>query len=29
MIRPDSQVTPTSRGVTVDCYDGKTRDIKL
>ena len=30
MIRPDSQVTPTSRGtLTVDCYDGKTRDIKL
>ena len=29
MIRPDSQVTPSSRGVTVDCYDGKTRDIKL
>ena len=29
MIRPDSQVTPTSRGITVDCYDGKTRDIKL
>ena len=29
MIRPDSQVTPASRGITVDCYDGKTRDIKL
>ena len=30
MIRPDSQVTPTSRGgLTVDCYDGKTRDVKL
>ena len=29
MIRPDSQITPTSRGLTVDCYDGKTRDIKL
>ena len=30
MIRPDSQVTPSSRGgLTVDCYDGKTRDIKL
>ena len=29
MIRPDSQVTPSSRGITVDCYDGKTRDIKL
>ena len=29
MIRPDSQITPTSRGISVDCYDGKTRDIKL
>jgi len=29
MIRPDSQVTPNARGITVDCYDGKTRDIKL
>jgi len=29
MIRPDSQIIPTSRGLTVDCYDGKTRDIKL
>ena len=30
MIRPDSQITPTSRGgITVDCYDGKSRDIKL
>ena len=30
MIRPDSQITPNSRGgITVDCYDGKTRDIKL
>jgi len=29
MIRPDSQLTPTSKGVTVDCYDGKTRDIRL
>ena len=29
MIRPDSQVTPGQRGITVDCYDGKTRDIKL
>ena len=30
MIRPNSQVTPTARGgLTVDCYDGKTRDIKL
>jgi hypothetical protein len=29
MIRPDSQITPYARGITVDCYDGKTRDIKL
>ena len=29
MIRPDSQITPASRGITVDCYDGKSRDIKL
>ena len=29
MIRPDSQITPSSRGISVDCYDGKTRDIKL
>ena len=29
MIRPDSQITPAARGITVDCYDGKTRDIKL
>ena len=30
MLRPDSQLTVTARGVlTVDCYDGKTHDIKL
>lgn len=30
MLRPDSQLTVTPRGaLTVDCYDGKTRDIKL
>ena len=29
MIRPDSELTPNSRGLTVECYDGKTRDIKL
>ena len=30
MVRPDSEVTPNARGgVTVECYDGKTRDIKL
>ncbi len=29
MIKPDSQLTPCAKGVTVDCYDGKSRDIKL
>ena len=29
MIRPDSPVTPSSRGITVECYDGKTRELKL
>jgi hypothetical protein len=29
MIRPDSPVIPTSRGFSVECYDGKTREIKL
>ena len=29
MIKPDSPVTPKGKGVTVECYDGKTRDIKL
>ena len=30
MIRPDSEIVPNSRGgLTVDCYDGKSRDIKL
>lgn len=29
MIRPDSPLTPSSRGLTVECYDGRTRDIKL
>lgn len=29
MIKPDSQLTPCARGITVDCYDGKSRDIKL
>ena len=29
MIRPDSGITPSSRGISVECYDGKTRDIKL
>ena len=29
MIKPDTQLTPCAKGVTVDCYDGKSRDIKL
>ncbi|MBP3202813.1 MAG: hypothetical protein J6M31_04300 [Bacteroidales bacterium] len=29
MIKPDAVVTPTSKGVSAECYDGKTRDIKL
>ena len=29
MIKPDSPVTPKGKGVTVECYDGRTRDIKL
>ena len=29
MIRPDSPITPSSRGITVECYDGKTRELKL
>ena len=29
MIRPDSPVTPSGKGVTVECYDGRTRDIRL
>ena len=29
MIRPDSEIAPSSRGLSVECYDGKTRDIKL
>jgi hypothetical protein len=30
MIRPDSRITPTSRGgISVECYDGKTRDIRI
>ncbi len=29
MIKPDSPVTPKGKGVSVECYDGKTRDIKL
>ena len=29
MIKPDSPVTPKGKGVSVECYDGRTRDIKL
>lgn len=29
MLRPDTPITPTSRGVSVQCYDGRTRDIRL
>lgn len=29
MLKPDARITPTSKGVSAECYDGKTRDIKL
>ena len=29
MIKPDAVLQPTSRGVQAECYDGRTRDIKL
>lgn len=29
MIKPDSKLTPTSKGVSAECYDGKQRDFKL
>ena len=29
MLKPDATITPTSKGVSAECYDGKTRDIKL
>lgn len=29
MLKPDAQLTPTSKGVSGECYDGKTRDFKL
>ena len=29
MIKPDAVVTPTSKGVSAECYDGRTRDFKL
>ena len=29
MLKPDARLAPTSKGVSAECYDGKTRDIKL
>lgn len=29
MLKPDTPITPTSKGISAECYDGKTRDIKL
>ena len=29
MIKPDAQLTSTSKGVSAECYDGKVRDFKL
>ena len=29
MLKPDSPVTPSSKGISAECYDGKTRDFKL
>ena len=29
MIKPDAVLTPTSKGVSAECYDGKTREYKL
>ena len=29
MLKPDTELVPTSKGVSAVCYDGKTRDIKL
>lgn len=29
MLKPDGRITPTSKGVSAECYDGKVRDIKL
>lgn len=29
MLKPDAQIKPTSKGVSAECYDGKTREIKL
>ena len=29
MLKPDALLTPTSKGVNAECYDGKSREIKL
>lgn len=29
MLKPDASLTPTAKGVTAECYDGKIREIKL
>ena len=29
MIKPDAVLTPTAKGVSAECYDGRTRDFKL
>ena len=29
MVKPDSKVTPTNKGVQVECYDGKLREMKF
>ena len=29
MLKPDAQITPSAKGVNAECYDGKTREIKL
>ena len=29
MLKPDTPLTPSSKGVSAECYDGRTRDIKL
>ena len=29
MIKPDSPVTPKGKGISAECYDGRTRDFKL
>ena len=29
MLKPDTPLTPVSKGVSAECYDGKTRTVKL